>query len=272
MNEKDKVIEYIKMLMKEFNTITLLMLITLLVTHFSHPIFTVLFIASLSIVAYKVIKVNSFVNKIDEILKEDIKYTEQVEGVITCHKKISKVHSVEDVEEKIEDTEEVQLNHQLLEEVKEMEMTKEILDYINEEQNYLDEEQENIEEINEESVNDIKEDIFEENIVQEQIEKTNIDELEKMIPVNYVNNFDYVDEYVEEELTTKEKDINENKLIPKTPIEKNNTEEIEEIDISKCIRRLGKGRKASEKAKALALSYGYELKDGETFVAPKKKA
>lgn len=43
-------------------------------------------------------------------------------------------------------------------------------------------------------------------------------------------------------------------------------------DVSKYIRKLPKGRKASERAKQLALSYGYELKEGETFVVPKKKA
>lgn len=42
-------------------------------------------------------------------------------------------------------------------------------------------------------------------------------------------------------------------------------------ELKKCIRKLGGNRKASKKAKELARQYGYELKEGETFVMPKKK-
>lgn len=42
-------------------------------------------------------------------------------------------------------------------------------------------------------------------------------------------------------------------------------------DITPFIRKLPKGKKASDRAKKLALKYGYELKEGETFVSPFKK-
>lgn len=79
----------------------------------------------------------------------------------------------------------------------------------------------------------------------------------------------------------KEEDVNtiETKLIVNTEVEIKDKEEIEnenefkltDEELQKCIRKLGKGRKASDKAKALAKKYGYELKDGETFIAPKSK-
>lgn len=47
--------------------------------------------------------------------------------------------------------------------------------------------------------------------------------------------------------------------------------DLTEEEIKKCIRKLGKGRKASNKAKELAKQYGYELKEGETFVLPRNK-
>lgn len=41
-------------------------------------------------------------------------------------------------------------------------------------------------------------------------------------------------------------------------------------DIKKYIRKLPEGRKASQRAIDLAKEYGYELKEGETFIKPKK--
>ena len=47
--------------------------------------------------------------------------------------------------------------------------------------------------------------------------------------------------------------------------------EKDEDSYKKYIRKLPKGRKASDKARKIALEYGYKLKEGETFVVPKKK-
>lgn len=79
----------------------------------------------------------------------------------------------------------------------------------------------------------------------------------------------------------KEEDVNtiETKLIVNTEVEIKDKVEAEnenefkltDEELKKCIRKLGKGRKASDKAKALAKKYGYELKDGETFIVPKAK-
>lgn len=54
-------------------------------------------------------------------------------------------------------------------------------------------------------------------------------------------------------------------------IEENTEFKLTDEELKKCIRKLGKGRKASDKARELAKKYGYELKEGETFIAPKVK-
>ena len=267
MSEKEKILEYVKMLMKEFNAIILLMLIAMLLTYFSHPIFTVLFIASLGLLAYKITKVNAFINKLEDILKEDIKITDKEDDLMKCYKELKKAENKECIDD-----------------------SKIVKDEI------IDEDEKLTEEIKEETKSVIKEEVDKDTIekddkeIVEKIEEVT-ENLETITHKNYVNDFDYIDE-----LETQEETIKEDKKIEKEPIHEelvketkedikediveksNNTvkEDIQEdkeeisIDIKKCIRRLPKGRKASEKAKALALSYGYELKEGETFVAPKK--
>lgn len=61
----------------------------------------------------------------------------------------------------------------------------------------------------------------------------------------------------------------EGKKLKETDVKSKKEEKSE--DYKKYIRKLPKGRKASEKARKTALEYGYELKEGETFVVPKKK-
>ena len=77
-----------------------------------------------------------------------------------------------------------------------------------------------------------------------------------------INDFDYIEEQQSEtqEDLTKTTDTPEDKEVAQE----------EKIDISKYIRKLPKGKKASQKAIDLAKSYGYELKEGETFITPKK--
>ena len=261
MSEKEKILEYVKMLMKEFNAIILLMLIAMLLTYFSHPIFTVLFIASLGLLAYKITKVNAFINKLEDILKEDIKITDKEDDLMKCYKELKKAENKECI-----DASKVVKDEKLTEEIKEE--RKSVIK----------------EEVDKDTIEKDDKEIV------EKIEEVT-ENLETITHKNYVNDFDYIDE-----LESQEETIKEDKKIEKEPIHKelvketkedikedileesNNTvkEDIQEdkkeisIDIKKCIRRLPKGRKASEKAKALALSYGYELKEGETFVAPKK--
>lgn len=111
-------------------------------------------------------------------------------------------------------------------------------------------------------------------------------------------NFDVKEEnHIEEEIATKEKDeikeeFIENKENSTNNLKLNDTKDLETVindntsvednvnkkdekysltdeELKKCIRKLGVGRKASDKAKELARKYGYELKEGETFVSPK---
>lgn len=274
MSEKEKILEYVKMLMKEFNAIILLMLIAMLLTYFTHPIFTVLFIASLGLLAYKITKVNAFINKLEDILKEDIKISDKEDDLMKCHKKLMKTEHKEYIDDtKIVKDEQIEEEKSLTEEPKE-EVIEEVIEETEVSKNTIE-----------------KEDVDE---TEEVTKEVATDELETITHKNYVNDFDYIDE-----LDSQEETIKEVEKIETEPIEeeKEITEEVKEdikeevdntkedivedvvsedtkeelsIDIKKCIRKLPKGRKASEKAKALALSYGYELKEGETFVAPKK--
>ena len=138
--KKENILEYIKSLISDFNTIILLMLITISLSYFSSFIFTLLFLISLSILALKTIQLYSLFNNLEELLEEDI-----------------------EIENK------------------------------------------------ESTLNDLS-----------------------------------------------------NNAMP-------NNELVDVDDIKKYIRRLPAGQKASEKAKQLALSYGYELQEGETFVLHKNR-
>lgn len=78
---------------------------------------------------------------------------------------------------------------------------------------------------------------------------------------------------VEEESEKVIEDLTQDKL-PVTEDDPNLVKDeytLTDDELKRCIRKLGKGRKASDKAKELAKLYGYELKEGETFIAPRKK-
>lgn len=95
MKEKEKILEYVNLLMKEFNTIIILMLISMLLTFFSQRVFTILFIASLGLTAYKIIKINNLTSKLEDILKEDIELSNKEDHLRKCHKKLRKKESNE---------------------------------------------------------------------------------------------------------------------------------------------------------------------------------
>lgn len=294
MKENEKVLEYVKILMKEFNTIIFIMLIAMALTYVGHPIFTLLFIIALGLLAYKIIKVNTFVNKLEDILKEEAKIATKEDDLIKCHRELKKVSSSEkelnenvtntDIfdsnEEKIFDTfEETETVEKVQEEVVAEKISEPVKQEIVETKQEIVQEQEEIKEVIEKET---------------QVEITTIDKvIEEITEKNYVHNFDYVEQsdfvYSKEDLPevisekTKEEfteienkqEILKKQKTTKRSVSKEKEEVVKEeikddIDITKYIRKLPKGRKASEKAKALALSYGYELKEGETFVAPKK--
>ena len=118
--------------------------------------------------------------------------------------------------------------------------------------------EENIEVAKENDINSDTEEIIEP--IKEEVEEdiSNVkDSVEE--PMNVVE-----DIYDEDKSNTTETElVNDNSKEDKIDL----TEE----EIKKCIRKLGKGRKASNKAKELAKQYGYELKEGETFVLPRNK-
>lgn len=280
MNENEKILDYVKMLMKEFNSIILLMLVAMGLTYMGHPIFTLLFIIALGLLAYKIIKINTFISKLEDILKEDIKISSKEDTLMKCHKKLSKT-SDEDLGDKEKSTSHTQFKY--IEEDEDIE--KPIKDYFeNDIEELTKDNKENL--INEAKEHKLQQEEIKSAIVKgvNQVEEfivNSIDkEIEELTEKNYVHNFDYLEENENENEniitniinTTSTEILNKKVSIKEENVIKDNStkEEPKDIDITKCIRKLPKGRKASEKAKSLALSYGYELKEGETFVAPKK--
>lgn len=118
--------------------------------------------------------------------------------------------------------------------------------------------EENVEEVKENDINSTTEEIT------EPIEKEVVEDIEE------------VKNITEEAIEEVEEVCDENVSNPsETELVDDNSKEdkidLTEEEIKKCIRKLGKGRKASNKAKELAKQYGYELKEGETFVLPRNK-
>ncbi|WP_368262902.1 hypothetical protein, partial [Clostridium disporicum] len=199
----------IKALMKEFNTIILLMLSALFLNYFPHILFRILFIIDVLVLAYKLTQLNVFLDTLEETFKNEENITNQESYLMNCRKGIiKKEHINEDevVESEVDINTLENTNEKIEDEVKELEDT---------------------------------------------------DSQKKCI-----NDFDYIEEQQSEtqEDLTKTTDTPEDKEVAQE----------EKIDISKYIRKLPKGKKASQKAIDLAKSYGYELKEGETFITPKK--
>lgn len=207
--EKEQILKYIKALMKEFNTIILLMLSALFLNYFPHILFRILFIIDVLVLAYKLTQLNVFLDTLEETFKNEENITNQESYLMNCRKGIiKKEHINEDevVESEVDINTLENTNEKIEDEVKELEDT---------------------------------------------------DSQKKCI-----NDFDYIEEQQSEtqEDLTKTTDTPEDKEVAQE----------EKIDISKYIRKLPKGKKASQKAIDLAKSYGYELKEGETFITPKK--
>lgn len=207
--EKEQILKYIKALMKEFNTIILLMLSALFLNYFPHILFRILFIIYVLVLAYKLTQLNVFLDTLEETFKNEENITNQESYLMNCRKGIiKKEHINEDevVESEVDINTLENTNEKIEDEVKELEDT---------------------------------------------------DSQKKCI-----NDFDYIEEQQSEtqEDLTKTTDTPEDKEVAQE----------EKIDISKYIRKLPKGKKASQKAIDLAKSYGYELKEGETFITPKK--
>ena len=236
--EKEQILKYIKVLMKEFNTIILLLLSALFLNYFPHLLFRILFIIDILIIGYKITQLNVFLDKLEETFVNEENVTQQESYLMNCRKGVPKKEIVEEVAEEI--TEEM-----VDDAVEEIEPNEEVIEA------------------------EVKEEVQE-----EEKPKDVLYEVEKMDnKKEYVNEFDYFEDVqFESSLTDVEEvkeEIKEEKIEMNVEV-KNETELIPDIDISKCIRKLPKGKKASQKAIDLAKSYGYELKEGETFVKPKK--
>jgi len=223
--EKEQILRYIKILMKEFNTIILLLLSALFLNYFSFFVFRILFIVEIFIIGYKITQLNLFLDKLEETFTNEENLTHQESYLMSCRKGIVKkevTETMEGVTQPIEDSDSVD-ESEVKEEIHLEEKAKDVLYELEKTDN----------------------------------KKEYINEVDYIEEVQFETSFDEVVEEIEEE---KEQTI----------IEEEEVETVPDMDISKCIRKLPKGKKASQKAIDLAKSYGYELKEGETFVKPKK--
>lgn len=95
MDIKEKIIEYIKLIYKEFNIIIILLLVSFLLSQLHYSIFTVLFIFSLAIVIWKIIKINMFIKKLEDVLNENNEIEKKETYIKRCNKDINKKSDIQ---------------------------------------------------------------------------------------------------------------------------------------------------------------------------------
>lgn len=213
--EKEQMLRYIKILMKEFNTIILLLLSAMFLNYFSFLVFRILFVVDILIIGYKITQLNLFLDNLEETFSNEEDVIQQESHLMSCRKGIEKKEVIKTKDIEVEPIEDIDLTYKT----------------VNEENINLEEKTKDV--------------LYE-------FEKTD-NKKDYINEVDYIENIQFetsFDEVVEEE--------------------KEEVNSVQDIDISKYIRKLPKGKKASQKAIDLAKSYGYDLKEGETFVKPKQ--